>query len=235
MKKGMREEVFNDTATACKQIIAKLRRLKVLDSELYFCTKETMATLIGLRAQLEGSYLVNVDSDRYGFGKILNLINPTDIAHTYSIGLTSKYRTIIKMESVDENIEGEFAVWRNRYKKEQLEFAEVHQLEGDAYEQHIKKMEHALTSAQANFEFLKENRDDLDVLICGYDHAKSYAQLVYFGSKGKTQKHLSTKVPNILALELAPYQKGMKVAEIIKRGVNAFGDVYFMKKEETPQ
>lgn len=223
---------FHDTKKSVDDFLVNCKKLDVLEASLYFCNKIEMAFLIGLRAQLEDGYTMKKDSNEFGFMRIANLLNPTDVAYSYSIGLTSKYRTISKMESIEAVFNQEYQIWKNRYEKEQHEHAEIHELKGDAYEQHMKKMYHVLAAGSAMYDYVKENMDDLDVLICGYDNAKSYAQIVYLGEKGKVQKHLSIKVPNILALDLAPYQKRMKVADIINKGVNAFGDVYFMKKEE---
>lgn len=227
-----KKEIFANTKKSVDEFLVGRKSFNTLESKLYFCSESEMAFLVGLKAQLEDSYTRKADANEFGIARIINLLNPTDLAYSYSIGLTSKYRTISKVTSVEASFDQEYHVWKNRYSKEQHEYAEIHELKGDAYEQHMKKMYHVLEAGSSMYDYVKENMEDIDVLICGYDKAKSYAQIVYSTANRKTQKHLSIKVPNILALDLAPYQKRMKVAEIVNKGVNAFGDVYFMKKEE---
>jgi hypothetical protein len=173
------------------------------------------------------------DLKNYKFDLIVKLLNPARAAQNYFVGLKGKHRQINKSDTVRENIEGEFAVWKNKLKKDVREIVTLHSLDDEAFAILEKEAVMKIEAAEAQYNFILNHFDDLEVRIAGYTHEVIYPYVSYRIKGENIQKHLSIKVPSVLYYESVKYRSDMAVADFIKNATNAFGDIYYIEKEKT--
>lgn len=234
MKKNTRivEELFEETKRDVTSILKQLKSLEIGGSVLYFAQKEQIILLVGLKTQLEGAFERTTDERNYKFEKIAKILNPVRAATNYSVGIRGRHRQINDSEKVREKIAAEFAIWKNKTRKDAREYAALHSLDDSAHAALEAEITRRIAEGEAQFAFIDAHFDELDVRIVGYEHEKSYPYIDYSVDGKKHQTHLSITVPNVLYLNLGTFRNDMEVAQFVKEAVHAFGDVYFLSKEE---
>lgn len=230
-KQNDREILFNETKKQVTAILEPLKCLEIAEGRLYFVDGDTVALLTELKSQLEGSFTKKTDPKRFGFDLICRILNPNKPAQKYSVGVKGKHRQINDSEKVRANIEGEFAVFSNKLRKEAREKAVLHNMKDDEIAQLEKETTKRIMEAEAGFKFVMDNFDKLEVRIAGYAHEKIYPYVSYVVNGKQHNTHVSIKVPTILYYESVKYRSDMDVADFISHARNAFGDVFFMEKE----
>lgn len=245
MKKTSRArgELKDTFDTVKKEANAILSRYKHLDidvttpsdkepkiGKLYFVDNEGMLQLIGLKTQLEGEFSFKKDSKRYGFDLIAKLLNPGKPAQHYYAGVKGRHRQINDSVKVRKNIEGEYAIWKNTTRKQYAEEAMLHGYTGDKLAEHENDLTKRFIEAEAHFQRIMADFDNLEVKIVGYENEKLYPYISFTVNKKLNHKHLSIRVPSALLYESVTYRSDMNVAEFVKNATNAFGDVYYIPK-----
>lgn len=225
------ESIFQLTQEKVSKLLSKYKFIELLEGKLYFVNKEGAIMLSVLQSKLENELATNSERKRYNFGLIAKFLNPKNPATRYFIGIKGRHRQINDETKVNENLEGEFAIWKNKVRKEASDYATLHSLDDEALALLEQKIERQINEAQGRYEFIKENRESLEVRIVGYEHEKSFPYVAYTVDKKMRNTHVSTKVPTILYYEPVKFRSDMSVAEFTKQGINAFGDVYFMEKQ----
>lgn len=225
------KELFEETKKQVAGVLANTKFLDIGGGKLHFINKEQGMLLNAFRAGLEERIESNSDKKRYGFGLIAKLLNPLHPAQYYYAGMKGRHRQINDSLKVLKNLDGEFAVWQNKIRKDAREYAATHSLDDEAIALLEADIARSIERGTAHFEYMKSDFDNLSVKITGYKHEKSYPYVSYRIDGKLAEGNISIKVPTVLLFEPVKYRSDMSEAEFIKNAVHAFGDVYYMIKE----
>jgi hypothetical protein len=226
------QDGFFSSAKIIDELLPKLKYMDISEARLYFCSKEQMALAYGAQKQLEGLFTLKKHSKYSGFSRIANLLNPSILTHTYTVGVRAKYRQIIDAAKVKKELEGEFACWKNTTLKRARDYIAAHTLDERSIDDYTMEVQGKIAAAQAQYDFVLNNFEEVEVRIVGYDKRKSYPYITFYENKKKITKHLSITAPNLLMLEINTYRSNMEAVDFIENGINAFGDVYYLRKGE---
>ncbi len=207
------------------------RMILMEEGELYFMDKDGIEAMISLKKELEESFSKKTDPKRYGFNQIVKLLNHNHPAQHYSIGIRGRHRQINDSIKVRDNLEGEFAVWKNKMRKETANMAALHHFDDEMLKKSELELERRIAEGELHFKRLMEKFENFEVRIAGYGHEKNYPY-ISFSTDGKNHNtHLSIKVPSVLWYQPSYYRSDMSVADFLREAQNAFGEVYYMERE----
>lgn len=227
------KETFDRIKIEVDMLLSRYKHMTLMEKgDLYFVEKTGILLLNGLKTQLEGGYTKKSDPKRYGFNLIVKLLNPIKPAQHYSVGIRGRHRQINDAIKVRENLEGEFAVWKNKMRKEAKELADLHHYDDEALKKSELELERRISEGELHFRRVMENFDHYEVRIAGYEHEKSYPYISYTSGGKNYNTHLSIKVPTVLYYEPAYYRSDMSVADFLRESQNAFGEIYYMERGE---
>lgn len=203
------------------------------EAKLYFIDEVGSKELVSLEDDFDGRG-ITTKFERKEFAQVVNVLNGSDAAISYSVGLRGKHRQITEQAKVDKYLEGEFAVWKNVVLKKAREIIATHSPDDQTVARINREVNNEIEVAQGELAYILSNRDTLEIKIAGFTHQKVYPYIQYSieldGKKKLQNKHLSIVAPNVLYYCPAPYRSDMKIDEFIKSAKNAFGDVYYMQK-----
>lgn len=219
------------------EILARYPHREVGEAKLYFIDADGDKLLHDLEQQFDGKEALSKRL-RSEFAQIVNVVNPGKCADTYNVGIRGKHRQITDQEVVRENLEAEFAIWKNTLLKEAKKTVAIHSLSDDVVDKINNDVNSTIDVANSELKYILENFDTLVVKIAGFKHQKNYPYVQFTiddeNKKRKTiSKHLSILAPNCLFYRPAIYRSDMKIDEFIKDARNPFGDIFYMKKGES--
>lgn len=199
---------------------------------LYLSDKALNNELINLKFLLEKEFEdPDKDVKRYGFNKIVNLLNPGEPVGTYFWHIEKKWKLISTPDKVLARLDEELAVWANSYRLHSFKELDESKEASEAYVTEQKKLiEGKIKEAEDKCAWLKEHFDELEtVKICAKKRSYVYGT-VHFKINGKpVKRHLSYKLPNVLYYEKPHYRSNNTIDQFLEKAENAFGDVYFIR------
>lgn len=227
-----KQNIFDTTKESVENLLSKYNHLSIEGGKIYFVNKEGMVEFLKLQKTLNAVVDNKSDRKRYGFELIAKLLNDTEPAQHYRVAIKGRHRQINKAESVQPQLQVEYSIWVNLLNKRFRDTVALHNPDDDALKVMEIDLEKDLKVAESNYNYITENFDELDVRFAGWANEKLYPMITITINGKSYEKHISILVPSILYYESAPYRSNMKVSEFIKNSNHAFGEVYYMKKEE---
>jgi len=203
---------------------------KLESSKLYIADEKLNEKLLFLQLKLD-SELDESDVRKYGFQKIVNLLNPYSCATNYYIVIEKKWKQVNDPQKVRDRLDEEFEVWKNVYTKHALkELKGNDKLSAEDIKAHEQDIASNIREKKQKHEYIKENFSNLDVRICSKKRAHDYGTIHMTHldkQKKRTKRHLSVKVPNVLYY-IEPIESN-KLDEYLMVAENIYGDVWVLK------
>ncbi len=201
-----------------------------MDAQVHFIDESAYKSVIKIQSTLESSYENSNDKRVYNISRIGNLISP-ELCYKYSVKYTPKFKQINREVSVQKYQPGHYSIWKNTLIKDHNEYIAVHKPDEITITRLRFAMEAKLLAAKDEHEYMKEHKDDLEIRIIGYKNAELRPVINFTNAKHTNDKHLRSEVPNILWFNPSPFRSDMNVDEFINSSQNAYGDVYYKKKQ----
>ncbi len=223
------DNIKNEFNTFIKQFSPE----NIQNSEVYILNDREMDLLSSFESQLYKEYGDLSSYKKYNLSNIVKIINFDEPSHYYKLYVREKWEQVNDQEKVLARLDGKFAKWKNRIKKETLESCKLKLIPQESIDKIMSDIDDEIIVARKDLEYIKENFDDLDVRISGYAHRKVYGAISYKLHKKQYSTTLRNTVPNVLWFrELSEDDKVRSNNELklyLDKATLAFGDVYYSK------
>ncbi|MEA3227673.1 MAG: hypothetical protein U9P38_01240 [Campylobacterota bacterium] len=221
------DEVKNDFDRFIKNFTPEI----IQDSELYILNDREIDKILSLEQLLYKEYGDLANYKIYKLSNIVKIVNPTEPSHYYKLYVREKWEQVNDQEKVLARLDGKFAKWKNRLKKETFESCKLKGIPQDKISDIMNNIDQEIIVAKRELAYIKENFDNLDVRISGYAHRKVYGAISYKMNKKQYSTTLRNSVPNILWFrELSEDDKVRTNNELklyLDKATLAFGDIYY--------
>jgi len=225
--------IFDNVKADFNKFIKNFTPEIVQKSELYVLNDKQIESILSLDKILKREYSDLPNYKHLNLSNIVKIINPLEPAHYYKLYVREKWEQVNDQEKVLARLDGKFAKWKNRIKKETRESCKLKAIPQDKIDEIMRRIDEEIIVAKKDLAYIKENFDDLDVRISGYAHRKVYGAISYKLHKKQYSTTLRNSVPNILWFkELTEDEKVRSNNELklyLDKATLAFGDVYYCK------
>lgn len=208
-------------------------RLFLVNEEIYNKIQALSAKANSLKKETRTKH------DKDPFYYVCKIINPDGIpAYKYEMKTQEKYLSIKNKEIIQNRMESEFVIFKNKKMKSLEEIEDLEQKE-----KLKQKVSDEISYAAQMKNYILENFDDLDVVISGYEMRKQRAMIYYtrtkkspIDNKLSLQEYLRTELPNILYYVDSTKDKNKRAdfhqRELLKLYKHGFGTIYFKEKRK---
>ncbi len=223
--------IFDDVKSDFNKFIKNFTPEVVQNSDLYIFNDKQIDSILSLEQILQREYGDLPSYKHYSLSNIVKIINPLEPSHYYKLYVREKWEQVNDQEKVLARLDGKFAKWKNRIKKETLESCKLKAIPQEKIDAIMKNIDDEIVVAKKDLAYIKENFDNLDVRISGYAHRKVYGAISYKLHKKQYSTTLRNSVPNVLWFkELTEDEKVRTNNELklyLDKATLAFGDVYY--------
>lgn len=229
--------IFEDVRDDVKEILGRYELQTVEEAQLYVVDKECIDELnvCAKRLIMEYAHLGEDIFKKFDISNIVKIINPTYPAHWYKAFVDESWKQVNDEELVRERLDRELAKYKNILLSNTKKKIKEKGIPADKAKQIYRNIEQKeFPEAENLCEFIKENFDELDVRISTYNERTKYGAIQFMLGEKKRQVNLRKKIPNVLWFEKQEKkrQKNNELILYLSKAKRAFGDVYFVSKEE---
>ena len=221
-----------------EKILSSLTPIKFVKSDLYIVSEDIYAKLLVIDLSLlpykRGTKKTNI----YSIDTFVNILNPTEVAFTYTLTPVLKRKQISDFSKVQLALAREYAVSTKMLNQEFDEYINSNDLSEFEYSERLKELNSRLALEKEYFEAINNNPDiymDNKLKIATQPVLHGQIRYYYINSKGEKedmQKHLSSELPNILVFDENSgdkKRKDNKIDAFLKDSIRVFGNVYMKK------
>lgn len=218
-----------------EKILNGLMPIKFVKSDLYIVNKDVYTKLIEIDAVLlphkKGTKKTNI----YSIDTFVNILNPTEIAFTYTLTPVLKRKQISDFTKIQLALAREYAVSTKILNQEFEEYVNNHDLSEFQYSERLKELNSRLEFEKDYFESINNNPDRyMDNKLKIATQPILHGQIRYYfinkdGVKEDVQKHLSSELPNLLIFDEnsgEKKRKDNKIDAFLNGSIRIFGNVY---------
>lgn len=229
--------MFNDS-----QNILEKKELRISQTEtteaivciLYVVNDEFMKFIHICKERLDIEY----DKDSpYKIGSIVKLINPSEPSHNYNVYKKRFHKSVVKKETVVKYIESHYNISLNKLKRTIRQTKANKKLSSEIKTDIIDRVKKEIIEAEKEKVYIDKNFDDLDIRISTYlKNSGQGFSINYKINKKRCNNRLTNNTPNIFWFkeleEDEAKRSDEKQMEYFKKAKRAFGDLFYLKKED---
>jgi hypothetical protein len=251
-KKSDKILLYEKVKAEVEALIKPLEPIKFLEGNLYVVDKEFYQILKNYDDKLSVFKDEKRRNSIFTINSIVSIINPDNVAIAYHLTATTKYKLITNRDKIIDRLPGEKEISKNKILKSAHDKIEEENLEGFEAKTVLNNAKQKVSDEEEEFNKIKANPDDYDIIISTFKEKKQYPQINYKymglvpekkGSKKmvlrpiSTNAHISIEKPSVLVFdenaEIDEYRSDMMVARYIKQGYRALGNVFVrLRKKE---
>ncbi|PHR71096.1 MAG: hypothetical protein COA66_10265 [Arcobacter sp.] len=224
-------------AQAKLEIISLLESIDYIDFEkakLYLIDEALYSKLIVIDEKLQEYKTDTRRGSVYDLNKIVNILNPNNIAFQFNLTSVMKSSLITEQEKCIKRLKVEKSISKNRIEKNAREIIITEELNNEEAARINATAAAKILNEEEEFSKISQNPESYHIIISTFKERKQYGQIswAYYEKekKSRAQKHLSINYPNILRYkeleEVDNHRTDMMVAKFIKEGYRALGNVY---------
>lgn len=181
------------------------------NSKIYIMSPDKVKIFNAMDEELSPYKKNTVKGKAYSIDKIVNLINPNQIAYQYEFVLVEKYPFVSDLQKCINYAKESIEVNANTYRKETETLIEANPQWNEEFVQKMRdEVEKKIEKERAKITQIDKNPDTCKKMrISGFKHKLTYGQVNWgyyriengVKIKVRTNKHLSVNYPNVIFFE----------------------------------
>jgi hypothetical protein len=226
------------TRNATQNILNSLVAIKFIKADLYIVTKDIYAKLLEIDSLLLPHKKDTRKTNIYSIGTFVNILNPTNVAFTYTLTPVYKRKQISDFSKIQLALAREYAVSVKMLHHDFDEYIKNNDISELTYQEKLQELNERLKLEKQYYEAINNNPDEymynkLKIATQPILHGQiRYYYINEEGEKEDMQRHLSSEIPNILVFDENSgftKRKDNKIDAFLENSIRVFGNVYMRK------